>query len=210
MKDKTNDIVEKATRVFMQNGLHSVSMDDIASYCGISKKTLYENFPGKEILVKTIVQKLISKTSKYIGLCPDISPNAIKEMENFSEHILAVLEILTPKFIRDLRKYYPDAYTQLVVFKDNSIIPYLESCLNRGIREEIFRPDINKRNAGWLYCWQIQNVLEGDTSNADPNKIIENTNDLFLHGILNLKGLKLLSMNKQNDYPKQKEKPGTR
>ena len=160
-------------------------------------------------MVKTIVQKLISKTSKYIRLCPDISPNAIKEIENFSEHILAVLEILTPKFIRDLKKYYPEAYTQLIVFRDNSIIPYIERCLNRGITEEIFRPEINKRNTGWLYCWQIQNALEGDTSHADVNKIIENANDLFLHGILNSKGLKLLTMNKQNENTGQKEKPGT-
>ena len=91
MKDKTNDIVEKATTLFMQNGLHSVSMDDIASYSGISKKTLYGNFQSKEMMVKTIVQKLISKTSKYIRLCPDISPNAVKEIENFSEHILVCL-----------------------------------------------------------------------------------------------------------------------
>ncbi len=132
----------------------------------------------------------------------------MKEIENFSEHILNVLEILTPKFIRDLKKYYPEAYAQLIVFRDNSIIPYLERCLKRGITEEIFRPDINKRNTGWLYCWQIQNVLEGDTSQADVNRIIENTNDLFLHGILNSKGLKLLSMNKQNENAGQKEKPG--
>jgi hypothetical protein len=51
--------------------------------------------------------------------------------------------------------------------------------------------------------------LEGYTSRADVNRIIENTNDLFLHGILNSKGLKLLSMNKQNENTGQKEKPGT-
>ena len=193
----------------MQNGLHSISMEDIASYSGISKKTLYGNFQSKEMMVKMIVQKLISKTSKYIRLCPDISPNAIKEIENFSEHILAVLEILTRKFIRDLKKYYPEAYTQLVFFRDNSIIPYIERCLRRGITEEIFRPDINIRNTGWLYCWQIQNVLESNTSHADANNIIENANDLFLHGMLNSKGLKLLKMNKQNENAGQKEKPGT-
>jgi len=199
MKDKANNIVEKATKLFMENGLHSVSMDDIASYSGVSKKTLYWNFQSKEMIVKTIVQKLISKTSKYIRVYPDISPNAVREIENFSEHILAVFEILTPKFLRDLKKYYPEAYIQLIVFRDNSIIPYLERCLNRGIMEEIFRPDINKRNTAWLYCWLMQNVLEGDNSQAELNKIIENTNDLFLHGILNSKGLKLLTRNKQNE-----------
>jgi uncharacterized protein YkwD len=50
----------------------------------------------------------------------------------------------------------------------------------------------------------MQNVLEGDNSQAERNKIIENTNDLFLHGILNSKGLKLLTRNKQNENTGQK------
>ena len=209
MKDKTKNIVEQATTLFTQHGLYSVTMDDIASFSGISKKTLYVNFQSKEMLVNTIVQKLISKTSKYIGLSPDISPNAINEMENFSEHILGVVEILTPKFIRELKKYYPEAYAQLVVFRDNSIIPYLERCLRRGINEEIFRPEIDKPNVGWLYCWQIQNVLEGPSSHPDVSRFIRNNNDLFLHAILNSKGIKLISMKKQNGNSGRNEKPGS-
>jgi AcrR family transcriptional regulator len=209
MRDKVKNMVEKATTLFMQNGLHSVSMDEIASCSGISKKTLYENFQSKEVMVKTIVQKLIAKNSKYLRLNPDISPNAVKEIENFSEHILAVLEILTPKYIRDLKKYYPDTYTQLIDFKDHSIIPYLERSLQRGISEEIFRPDIDTRTAAWLYCWQLQNALEGNTPRSDVNKIFENVNDLFLHGMLNSKGMKLLTMNKQHENTWQTQKPGT-
>lgn len=204
MKSKSNNIIERTTTLFVKNGLHSVSMDDIASYSGISKKTLYGNFQSKEMMVNTIVQKLILKTSKYIRLCPDISPNAVKEIENFSEHMFAVLDVLTPKFIRDLKKYYPETYIQLIVFKDNSIIPYLERCLERGIKEEIFRPEINKRNTGWLYCWQVQNVLESDTYHADVSRIIENVNDLFLHSILNSKGLKLFKLDKQNEIQDKK------
>lgn len=194
MKNKTKNIIETATTLFMQNGIQPVSMDTIASYSGISKKTLYENFQSKELLVETIVQRLILKTGKYIRLCPDISPNAVKEMENFVEHLFGVLENVTPKFVMDLKKYYPETYTQLIVFRDNSILPYLERCFKRGITEDHFRPHI-KMDTAWLYCWQIQNALEGDTSHADVNKIIGNANDLFLHGILNPKGLKLLRMN---------------
>jgi AcrR family transcriptional regulator len=104
MKDKTNNIIEKATTLFIQNGLHSVSMDEIALYSGISKKTLYENFQSKEMLVNTIVQQIISKISKYIRVCADISPNAITEMANFSSYFLGLPEILTPGFTRDLKK----------------------------------------------------------------------------------------------------------
>lgn len=193
----------------MQNGLHSVSMDEIALFSSISKKTLYENFQNKETLVNTIVQQIISKISQYIRVCTDISPNALTEMTNFSSYILDLPEILTPAFMRDLKKYYPETHLQLRLFRINSIIPFIQRCLQRGIEEEVFRPDIDKTNVAWLYCWQLQNVFEGDTFLPDQKKVITGINDLLLHGIVNSKGLKLLTMNKQYESIGQNEKPGT-
>lgn len=196
MKDKACNIVEKATVLFMQYGLHVVSMDEIAFYAGISKKTLYENFQSKEMLVNTIVQQTILKISKFIRICADISPNAIKEMENISSYTLDLPGMLTPAFMRDLGKYFPEAYLQLRIFRINSVMPYIQTCLQRGIEEEVFRQDIDKTNIVWLYCWQLQNVLEGESFLPDIRRIIADINDLFLHGILNAKGMKLLNLNK--------------
>lgn len=203
MKDKANNIVEKATNLFIQNGLHSVSMDEVALYSGISKKTLYENFQSKELLVNTVVQQIILKISKFIRLCADISPNAITEMENISSYAIGLPEMLTPVFMRDLKKYYPEAYVQLRIFRNNSIMPFIQTCLQRGMEEEVFRPDIDKTNMVWLYCWQLQNALEGESFLPDGKKVITDINDLFLHGVLNTKGFKLLSMKSQKENMKQ-------
>ena len=40
-------IIKQATRMFLCNGIKSVTMDMIASQLGISKRTLYENFKKK-------------------------------------------------------------------------------------------------------------------------------------------------------------------
>ena len=208
MKHRKHNIVEKATELFMKNGL-VVTMDDIALASGMSKKTVYENFQSKEEIVKAVVQKLIAQTNKYIRLCPDISPNAINEMENFSTHILSVLQILTPMFLRDVKRFYPEAFAHLIVFRDNTLIPYLERILTRGIKEEVFRSDVNVRNTGWLYYCQLQNVLEADMSHADVIKIIDNTNDLFQHAVLNSKGMKIFNRNKQHEnFEKTTNNPG--
>jgi AcrR family transcriptional regulator len=203
MKDKACNIVDKATRLFIQSGLHSVSMDEIALYSGVSKNTLYKNFQSKELLVNTIVQQIILKISKFIRLCADISPNAITEMENISSYAIDLPEILTPAFMRDLKKYYPEAYVQLRIFRNNSIMPFIQACLQRGIEEGVFRPDIDKASMVWLYCWQLQNALEGESFLPDVKKVIIDINDLFLHGVLNAKGFKLLSMKGQKESMKQ-------
>jgi AcrR family transcriptional regulator len=203
MKDKACNIVDKATRLFIQSGLHSVSMDEIALYSGVSKNALYKNFQSKELLVNTIVQQIILKISKFIRLCADISPNAITEMENISSYAIDLPEILTPAFMRDLKKYYPEAYVQLRIFRNNSIMPFIQACLQRGIEEGVFRPDIDKASMVWLYCWQLQNALEGESFLPDVKKVIIDINDLFLHGVLNAKGFKLLSMKGQKENMKQ-------
>ena len=41
-------IIKEAGALFYQYGIKSVSMDDLASSLGISKRTLYENFKDKE------------------------------------------------------------------------------------------------------------------------------------------------------------------
>ena len=48
-------IQEKAHELFMQYGIRSVSMDDIANNLGMSKKTLYQYFADKDELVDAVV-----------------------------------------------------------------------------------------------------------------------------------------------------------
>ena len=69
------NIVQKASTLFIQRGFKSVTMDDLADALAISKKTLYAHFENKEQLVressfmflKVSVMKLnSSKTKQYI------------------------------------------------------------------------------------------------------------------------------------------------
>ena len=95
-------------------------------------------------------------------------------MENFSEHILGVVEILTPKFIRDLKKYYPEAYTQLIVFRDQ-----FDNTLSRtlfktwdNMRRFSDRRLIKEISDGFI-AGKYKMYWKGDTSHTDVNRIIE-------------------------------------
>ena len=46
------NILQKASALFIQHGFKSVTMDDIADAMAISKKTLYTHFENKEQLVR--------------------------------------------------------------------------------------------------------------------------------------------------------------
>ena len=54
-------IVDTALRLFTDLGIKSVRMDDIASVCGISKRTLYEQFTDREHLVRQAIETYVKQ-----------------------------------------------------------------------------------------------------------------------------------------------------
>jgi AcrR family transcriptional regulator len=51
MELKQLEIIERSTILFLKYGIKSVTLDDVASELGVSKKTLYVHFKDKNELV---------------------------------------------------------------------------------------------------------------------------------------------------------------
>jgi hypothetical protein len=75
-----NRIQEQAKALFMKYGMRSVSMDDIASELGMSKKTIYQFFADKDQLVEAVVESDIHDMQKDCNFCFNESVNAIDEI----------------------------------------------------------------------------------------------------------------------------------
>ena len=192
MNNKQQNIIETASVLFSRQGIKSTSLDTIAQQCGISKRTLYEYFPNKEMLLGEIVQHLLYRTEQYVRILPEVSPNAISEITSFFQYIESNVYVLTPMFIRDLRKYYACVYDVISQARKNRFIPYLKQNILRGIAEDIYRKNVDSDITGKLYFWQIKNAMD-DASLKDTERynLISYINSFFLHGIMNQNGIKL-------------------
>lgn len=62
---KRQVIIQTATALFLRNGYHSTSMDQIAAHAAVSKQTVYKNFADKEQLFSDIVLG-VTKNSEAI------------------------------------------------------------------------------------------------------------------------------------------------
>ena len=78
MKDQ---ILEKATEMFLTLGFKSVTMDDIASEMGISKKTIYQHFSNKDSLIKATTSNLFERIS--CGIDEIILANILNILKHF-------------------------------------------------------------------------------------------------------------------------------
>ena len=57
-------ILEQAGKLFYLYGIKNVSMDDLASTLGVSKRTIYENFKDKEDILNSFLMSVKEKRDK--------------------------------------------------------------------------------------------------------------------------------------------------
>ena len=77
MKDQ---ILNKATEMYLTLGFKSVTMDDIASEMCISKKTIYQHFSNKDALIKAVTSKKNKNISCGIDEIILANKNPIEEL----------------------------------------------------------------------------------------------------------------------------------
>jgi len=201
MDDRQKNIIEGAYNIFIENGIRSVSMDDICRRLGISKKTLYQVVENKaDLLSKTTVFIQQKINDRIAGLC-NMDLNAIDvllEMSKVSsENHILINPILTFEF----RKYYPKVYDEYLSGKKSLIINSIIYNLEQGINEGLYRHDLNKEIVAHLYFQKIEefhNLSKQESEEFSYAKIFEVMFENHIRGISNPAGIEY--------FEKQKEK----
>lgn len=134
-------IIEKAMQDFSKHGIRGVKMDDLATELTISKRTLYEIFEDKEMLLLEGVKMYYERKREYL-LNYDEEGHDVMEivLEAYRMKVEEVRSV-NPAFYVDLMKY-----PKLTRFMKDTQERTRESFLdfmNRGIAEGYFRKDVN-------------------------------------------------------------------
>lgn len=141
-------IIEKAGDLFFQVGIKNVSMDELASALGISKRTIYENFKDKEDILLSLILKLRDERDA-------VFQTFLKKDYNVMEVFIKVIElqktmpVCDVRFYQDIYKYYPKVtrFMQENVERNNV---FLRGFLQKGIDQGYIREDLNVNVAAFL------------------------------------------------------------
>jgi len=55
--DKRNQLIDTAFMLFYQHGIHAVGINEVLASSGIAKKTLYNHFSSKEVLIQACISE---------------------------------------------------------------------------------------------------------------------------------------------------------
>ena len=119
--DSLKKILETAAELYQKYGIKSVTMDDVAHECMISKKTLYKYVNDKIDLLKHVLDFEYSKHGSSFLKILDKGMNAVEEVFEIHKNLIKMLKTHNPAVEHDLLKYYPLIHRELVEKKSEQV-----------------------------------------------------------------------------------------
>src|SRR5258708_13443815 len=99
-------ILSKAADLFMRYGIRSITMDEIATQLGISKKTIYQFFTDKDDMFSAVIDVEIRKNENECNLSLDQAENAVHQIFLALESLNEILKYTNPLMLYNLQKHH--------------------------------------------------------------------------------------------------------
>jgi TetR/AcrR family transcriptional regulator, cholesterol catabolism regulator len=202
--DVKERIMVKAEELFMQYGIRSVSMDDIANSLGMSKKTLYQYYADKDELVDAVVDSHITGIQSDCISCRHEAKDAIDEIFITMNRIMVEFSNMNPMLLHDMEKFHFKAFRRFRDHKDKFLAQVIRENLEWGIKDELYRPGIDVevltkfRLESMMLPFNVSLFPPGKYNLGElSGKIMEH----FVYGLATIKGHKLIQK-----YNQQRQK----
>ena len=189
-------ILLAAEKLFMRGGIRSVSMDDIAQELAISKKTLYKCFETKDQLVLGMTAAHLTREAAECEQLLGQANSAVAELFCMIDWLKSQFGDVHPSIFFDLQKFYPESWQLWVAHKHTYILRQIEDNLHRGIREGLYRADLDVDVLARLRLAEIELSFNPDLfppKRFDPQRTMLAMLEHFILGVATLKGHKLIN-----------------
>src|SRR5580693_1661858 len=110
-------ILKGAEELFFRYGIKGITMDDVAKHLSMSKRTIYEKFPNKDVIVETLLKQHLDKHLNDCKKFSASSANAIEEIFMMLQPLKELFESMNPRLLLDMRKFHPHSWEEFVKFK---------------------------------------------------------------------------------------------
>jgi len=187
----------KVRDLYRKYGIKSITMDDVARELGISKKTLYHFVTDKDDLVGKFIDNEILVRKEEICKCFGIGLNAIEELFEISIFMNRLIREQNPATEYDLRKYYPLHYQKTIKASKEGIYSYILLNLKKGVKEGLYRKDMNMDVISRVYLWRSEDTNLKDlftTEEFTSIKLFVELLNYHIRGIATEKGILVLEM----------------
>ena len=189
------DIVPRALGYFLQYGFKTFTMDDLAHNLGISKKTLYEQFASKQILVDACLDYALEMSCKRTELFLVGEGSVIENIFMRQKEIKNFFNMKSWRPLWELKRYFPKTYERMDVASAKSDALFIDQLIEKGLKEGFFRENINIKFYKQFYT-QVQRLRSFENAFDEKDfpfwETVYTMMEYFFRIIVNEKGMKEL------------------
>jgi AcrR family transcriptional regulator len=188
-------ILNKSRELMFQTGVKHVTMDDLATQLGISKKTIYQYYKDKDALVSSVVENELANHALICNQSMQAADNAVHEIFLLMTVIQEMFNRMNPLALFEIEKYYPLAFEKIKNHKDDFIFSMISANLEKGIAEGLYRKDVD---VTILSKYRLEtslipfNIHVFHPSKFDMLKVNLQIIEHFVYGVATLEGHKLM------------------
>jgi AcrR family transcriptional regulator len=164
-----NRIIDAAQKQFIIHGFTKVTMDEIASKMGMSKKTIYKFYPSKTELVCAMTDKVFAETEiGFRNILNDTKIDFLEKLQKTLKFVGIHLSKLSRPLIEDIRHNAPQLWENISDYRKKNIYQYFGSLIREGRQKGMFRDDIDEHLLILIYMNIVENIVNPEILSQLP------------------------------------------
>jgi len=161
----------------------------------VSKRTIYENFSDKDDLLKGVLTSMAARQKELVERILGESENAINAIFRLIELNVEHFFTMSPAFTEDIKRFHQemmlrkDTKCELPDYRNNKMV------IERGIKEKLFRKDINGDIVNRTIYLMVLSVMNTDLfplESFSRREVVMNSIVIYLKGIATPEGLEII------------------
>ncbi|MBI5689928.1 MAG: TetR/AcrR family transcriptional regulator [Verrucomicrobia bacterium] len=187
-------ILTAARAHFFAYGYSALTLDELAAELGISKKTFYVHFDGKDALIEALLAEFVAEiraSAEALFSDPDLSFTV--KLHRFSEAMVKRFVRMNPHVFRDLQRAAPHLFRRIEELRHHNIPHIFGLMLRQGQAAGMVRSDVDAAFAIEFWRPAIQSLMHPDTLDRlqlHPDQVFPKAIHLFFGGLLTTAGRK--------------------
>lgn len=178
-------IVQAATELFNAKGYRNATLGELAARLGMSKKTLYLHFRGKEEIAEAVLGRLMASIAGAIAeeTGKDGEPAPI-----FEKTFLGIRHEITkfsPLFLEDIQKYVPGLWKEVEAFRARQLV-FIEELLRKAQQAGMIR-DVDPHLMSVMMIESVQQFVRPDFAAKHGFSLVDIANTLFMLFVENMR-----------------------
>ncbi|ACB74203.1 TetR/AcrR family transcriptional regulator [Opitutus terrae] len=187
-------ILAVAHQQLVEHGYTALTMDVLAHELGMSKKTLYVHFSGKDALIERIIECIErSLQERMTAVLSDPKLGFPQRIDQVVEVVGSTMTRISPAMLRELQRFAPRLYQKIEDVRQKNVPTFFGRLIREGVAAGKVRSDLDPAFATEFWLQAIRGLVQPavlDRTQLTLRQTLEKALNLFLCGLLTPAGRK--------------------